>query len=89
MALGARQSDVSRMILRHGFLLAGVGVVLGWAAAFGLTRLMSSLLYEVDPLDPITYAAVAARLIAIALAASYLPTRRAAKVDPIEALRWE
>ena len=89
MALGARQGDVSRMVLRQGFLLAGIGVILGWAAAFGLTRLMSSLLYEVNPLDPVTYGAVAVVLAAIALAASYLPARRAARVNPIEALRWE
>jgi ABC-type antimicrobial peptide transport system permease subunit len=89
MALGAEQRKLSGMFVGHGFLLAGIGVVCGLAAAFALTRLMSSLLFEVKPVDPLTYAAVAFGVIAAALLASYLPALRAAKVDPVEALRAE
>ena len=77
------------MFVRHGLLLAGIGAVLGLAAAAGLTRLMSSLLFGVKALDPLTYAGVATILIAAAALASYLPARRATAVDPIDALRAE
>ncbi len=89
MALGAREGDVSRMVVRKGLQLGGIGVLLGLAAAFGLTQLMSALLFGVSPVDPITFGTVALALTAIAMAASYIPARRAARVDPIEALRWE
>lgn len=89
MALGARTSDVSRMFLGHAALLAGVGIAVGLLAAFGLTRVMSSLLFNVSPVDPITYGVVSLVLVAIALLASYLPARRAAGIDPTEALHWE
>jgi predicted permease len=89
MALGAREADVSRMVLRHGFVLAGSGVAVGLVAALGLTRLMSALLFGVDPVDLVTYGVVSVGLASIALLASYLPARRAAGVDPVEALRWE
>ncbi len=89
MALGARHADVSRMVLRQGGLVAAIGIVFGLAAAAGLTRLMSSLLYGVNPSDPITYALVALVVSAVALVATYIPARRATTVDPIEALRWE
>jgi predicted permease len=88
-ALGARAGDVQRGIVRHGVVLAGLGVVIGMAAAVGVTRLMTSLLYEVQPVDPLTYAAVAAGLIAVAALASYLPARRASAVDPAESLAAE
>ena len=89
MALGACRSDVSRLVLREGVMLTGVGLIIGLAFAFGLTRLMSSLLFGVNPVDPITYALVSLTLAAIALLASYIPARRAASVHPTEALRWE
>ncbi len=89
MALGAGRRDVRAMVLRQGMVLAVVGVVVGLVAAVGLTRVMSSLLYGVEPTDPITLAAVAALLTAVALVASYLPARRASRTDPLEALRFE
>ena len=89
IALGAAQRDVSRLFLRHGVLLAGAGIVVGLAAAAGITRLMSALLFGVTALDPLTYAAVGIGLGGTALVASYLPARRAARVDPANALRWE
>jgi len=89
IALGAQRETVMRMVLRQGFVLATVGVGLGIALALGLTRLMSGLLYGVSPLDPITFVAVAAGLLCVALVASYLPARRAAGVEPMEALRVE
>ncbi len=84
MALGAEQRDVSRMVLKQASLLAGGGVVIGLAGAMGLTRLMSSLLFGVSPMDPVTFGSVA-----VALVASYISARRAAKVDPVVALRFE
>ena len=89
MALGADRRDVSRMVLRQGMILAGIGVVVGLVAAVGLTRLMSSLLYGVEPTDPVTLGVVAALLTAVALVASYLPALRASRTDPLEALRFE
>jgi predicted permease len=89
VALGARQQQVTRMVLTHGLSLAGVGVAIGLCAAVGLTRLMSTLLFGVDPVDPVTYAIVSVALVTVALLASYVPSRRAAGVDPVEALRVE
>jgi len=89
MALGARPGELQRMIVRHGLILAGVGVAIGAGAAVGLSRLMKSLLFNVSPLDPVTYAAVAVVLVTSAALASYLPARRAAAVDPLDALRAE
>ncbi len=87
LALGADRSQVLGMVLRHGLSLAAVGIVIGLIGAFALTRLMQSLLYEVRPNDPITFVAVAAALLLIALMASFLPARRATKVSPMIALR--
>jgi predicted permease len=89
MALGAKTSDVSGMFLRHAALLSGIGIAVGLAGAFGLTRLMSALLFEVSPVDPVTYALVSVLLVATALVASYIPARRASGIDPTEALHWE
>jgi predicted permease len=89
MALGAPQARVLGMFLGHGLVLAGIGVACGLAAAVWLTGLMSSLLFGVSPLDPITYVAVSAVLIGAAALATYLPARRATAVAPVEALRSE
>ncbi|MBA2305981.1 MAG: FtsX-like permease family protein, partial [Acidobacteria bacterium] len=89
MALGAAQRDVSRLFLRHGLVLSGIGITLGIAGAAGLTRFMSSMLFGVSALDWVTYAAVSVGLGATALLASYLPAARAARIDPSVALRFD
>jgi predicted permease len=89
MALGARQGELTRMFVRHGFVLAATGVACGLAAAVGVTRVLGSFLYHVNPLDPLTFAGVAAGLIAAAVFASYVPALRATAVDPVDALRAE
>jgi putative ABC transport system permease protein len=89
MALGARHGDVSWLVLRQGGLVAIIGITVGLASAVGLTRLMSSLLYGVSAVDPLTYILAAVGVSGISLLASYVPARRAASVDPNDALRWE
>ncbi len=89
MALGAQQRDVLRMVLAQGARLLIAGLILGWIAAFSLTRVMSGLLYGVRASDPWTFAAVSALLALVTIAACVLPALRATKVDPIEALRYE
>jgi putative ABC transport system permease protein len=89
MALGAQAQAVRRMFVVHGLSLAVIGVAIGLAAAFGITRLMSSLLFDVSPVDPLTFATVSLTLAAAAVLASYVPALRATAVDPIEALRAE
>jgi putative ABC transport system permease protein len=89
MALGARAGDVRQLVVQQGAMLALIGVALGLAGAFLTTRVLSSLLYEVSTTDPVTYAAVAMLLGAVALLASYLPARRATRIDPMAALRAE
>ena len=88
-ALGAQPAGLLRMFVRHGLRLVGIGAALGLVAAAGLTRLMSSLLFGVTALDPVTYTSVSALLIAAGVLASYLPARRAIAVDPIQALRTD
>jgi len=89
IALGAQQTDVLRSIMRQGVRMALMGVAIGSIAALGLTRLMSNLLYGVSPADPLTFFGVAALLVVMALAACFIPARRAMRVDPIVALRNE
>jgi putative ABC transport system permease protein len=89
LALGAQRHDVLKLVLRTGMILAVTGLTVGLASAFALSRLMSTLLFEVTPTDPITFFGVAAFLILVALLACYIPARRAMKVDPLVALRNE
>jgi len=89
MALGAQQQSVTGMFIRHGLILTGIGAAFGLVAAVIVMRLMSSLLFHVNPVDPLTYGAVTLGLVATAFGASYLPSRRAATIDPVEALRAE
>lgn len=89
MALGAQIGDVRTMFLRHGLWLTATGIALGIGVAIVLTRVMSALLFGVGPMDPMTYAAVSGVLAAVALLATYLPARRAARLNPVEALKAE
>jgi putative ABC transport system permease protein len=89
MALGAQGRDILKMVVGEGLLLGAAGVAVGTAGALALTRFMAGLLFGVTPTDPPTYAAIAALLLAVALLASYLPARRATRVDPMTALRYE
>jgi putative ABC transport system permease protein len=88
-AIGASQGQIVGLILRQGLWKTGIGLAIGLAGAFGLSRFMTSLLFAVKPTDPAVYVAVSAVLIVVALLASYLPARRAAKIDPLVALRDE
>jgi ABC-type antimicrobial peptide transport system permease subunit len=89
LAIGAQRRDVLRLVLRDGAKLTLLGIAVGIIAALALTRLMASLLFEVTPTDPATFAAVALLLAVVALAACYIPARRATRVDPMVALRYD
>ncbi len=89
MAVGARDMDILKNVLRHGLKLTLVGIIIGIIGALAITRVLSSLLYDVTPTDPVTLAGVSIALGSIALLASFLPARRAARIDPMEALRYE
>ena len=89
MALGAQRNSITGMFVRHGLLLTGIGIACGLVASFATMRLMSSLLFNVSPVDPVTYATIPFGIAAIAWLACYLPSRRAATVDPVKALRAE
>jgi predicted permease len=89
IALGAGRGEVLRMVLSHGGKMACIGVVIGLASSLGLTRLMAGMLYGVSPTDPLTFAGVAVILILVAFAACYIPARRATRVDPVVALRYQ
>jgi putative ABC transport system permease protein len=89
MALGARRPEILRLVVGDGLRIALIGVAVGLCAAAGLTHYLRSMLWGIEPLDPITFTVVPFALLIVALAACYIPARRATKVDPLIALRYE
>jgi hypothetical protein len=89
VALGAQRADVMKLVVGHGALLGGLGIAIGLAGALGVTRFLRTMLFGVSPFDPVSFVSVSVMLTMIALLASYIPARRAAKVDPVEALRYD
>ncbi len=89
MALGAQQSDILRMVLLKGLRLIAAGIVVGLLASYGATRLIASQIWGVSPTDPLTFAGVVLAIVVVGVAACLLPARRATRVDPLIALRYE
>jgi predicted permease len=89
VALGARRADIQRLVLHQSALVLVIGLIIGGSVALGVSRFLRGLLFEISPLDPLTFVATGVFLASVVLAASYLPARRAARVEPVEALRWE
>jgi putative ABC transport system permease protein len=89
MALGASPTDILRLVVGHGLVLAGAGTAVGVSVAYAFSRVLAGLLYEVDPRDPVVFIAIPALVFAVALLASWIPTVRAVRVDPVAALRME
>ena len=89
MAVGARRSDILEMVVRHGLALTGVGILVGLAGAFALTRYLGSLLFGLSNRDITTFVSISVLLLAVSVLAAYVPARRAAKTDPIAALHYE
>jgi putative ABC transport system permease protein len=89
MALGAQLRQVRQIILQQGMMLAGIGLILGLAVVFVLARFLTSMLYGVSPSDPVTFVGISFLLAMVALLACYLPARRAARIDPMIAIREE
>ncbi len=89
MALGARRVDVVKLVMKQSLVLTAIGLVIGMALAFGVTRVIGNALFEVDANDPVTFVAIGLLLAAVAFVASYVPARRATRVDPVIALRYD
>ena len=89
MAMGAGRSDVLKLVMRQGLFMTLIGLTIGLAAAFAVTRLLSSLLYGIGPDDPATLIGASIGLTAVAMLACYIPARRAMQIDPVVALRYE
>jgi putative ABC transport system permease protein len=89
LAFGAQEEDILKLVIRRGAVLAVIGLVIGLFGAFVLTRCMSGLLFQISPTDPLTFVCVSLLLAGVALLASYIPARRATKIDPMKALRYE
>jgi putative ABC transport system permease protein len=89
MALGARPQDIFKLVVGHGIMLTAIGLMIGLAGAFAMTRAMSQILYGVTATDPLTFIGISLLLAGIALVACYIPARKATKVDPMVALRHE
>jgi len=89
MALGANRDDILKLVVGQGMLLAAIGIVIGIAGSFGLTRLLSTLLYDTKVTDPLTYAITSTILLFVALAACLIPARKASRTDPMIGLKYE